>query len=553
MSGETTLGVLYEYLVQSTSNPDRFEFGDEVLDTLEERAKPHFAKALNAILESMDLQQRVRLLKEIEGNAETKKSEQAHDFVVALNALFEKVREEPCLLKKIVPQTWVEKEQEDLLAKYQAMTEEYYGLPQPMELTPETVISWDKSNLEFLESPTMLDDMVRFGSTLVKDFEDVWRALFLAQASCFAPGIAQGEKDHRAQIHILLVGEYSTSKSGLAGYATKMFPKVVRCSDTTGVGLMGSINRRGEKMTGLAEEADRSVLVLDEFEKMLKRTRSMDGILRAIMEDQYFSRKTAYGNLQYETRPSILAMANPKHDVFYSNESLASQVPFKNGLLSRFDYLKPLAYSKDKINGIARFIAQTSFKRFEGQGHMTTRDVLKSYYALNASMRELKVRQVGAEESLLMDIHERFTALQREVDDVPLLSVRDFMSAMRVFNASAILHHKQRKVDDGIVLADDQDRDNAIYILDNSVKSREMLLSSCRRADVCHAPVEKAYGQVMSLLQREGSMNKQDAVDYLMRSMSIGQSTAYKYLDQIVGRGKEIKQDGQRNAMLVLA
>jgi hypothetical protein len=399
----------------------------------------------------------------------------------------------------------------------------------------------------------MLDDMVKFGETLIKDIEDVWRVAFLAQASCIAPAIVQGEKDHRSQIHVLIVGEYSTSKSGLVGYMNKMFPKVVRCSDTTGVGLMGTIHRNGEKMTGLAEEADGSILVLDEFDKLIKRTGSLDGIIRAIMEEQYFRRKLAYGTLEYSTKPSVFAMANPERDVFYSNETLASQVPFKTGLLSRFDYIRPMAYSKEKIVGISKFIAGTSFRRFKGENLMTTRDILRVYYALNSSMRDLKIHQVASDESLLMDLHERFAHLQKDIDGIPLLAVRDFMSALRVFNASAILHHKQRSVDEGVVMASEQDRDNAIYVLDNSVKSREVLMASCKRMDACLTPVERANGYIVSLVQREGQVSKQSAVEYLMHSMGIGQSTAYKYLEQIVGRGREIRQEGLRDAVLVLA
>ncbi|MFA5401680.1 MAG: hypothetical protein WC359_14615, partial [Dehalococcoidia bacterium] len=63
----------------------------------------------------------------------------------------------------------------------------------------------------------------------------------------------------------------------------------------------------------------------------------------------------------------------------------------------------------------------------------------------------------------------------------------------------------------------------------------------------------KANGHIVALVQREGQVSKPDAVEYLMRSMGIGQSTAYKYLDLIVGRGKEIRQEGLRDAVLVLA
>ena len=546
--------VLNEYLLKAISDPDRFEFGDETMDNVEPSARASFAKRVNGIMATIGLPERVRLIKEIEGNDAERKAEQKKDFLCTLNRLFEKVRDEPEIARTLIPRDWIDNEQESLIEKYRAMSEEYYGVAQPLNINQDTVIAWSKTNTEFLESETMLDDLVKYGSTLIKDFEDVWRVAFLAQASCYAPGIVQGEKEHRGQIHILIAGEYSTSKSGLVGYMTKMFPRVVRCSDVTSVGLMGSIKKDGTEITGLAQEADRSILTLDEFDKLVKRNGGIDGILRAIMEDQYFKRKTAFGTIEYETRPSVMAFANPKRDVFYSDEMLATQVPFKVGLLSRFDYIRPLAYSKEKINGIAGFIAHTAFKVVTDKSAMGTRDVLQTFYALQASMKENQVRQVASDESLRVDIHERFVALQREIDGVPLLSVRDFMSALRIFNASTILHHRQRNIVDGIVSAEEQDRDQAIYVLDNTVKSRETLLLSSRRQDVCASPVERAHGQLMAMIQRSnGAISKQDAVSHLMSSMGIGQSTAYKFLGIITERDREIRQDGLRGAMLVLA
>lgn len=544
---------LYENMLKAISDPERFEFADEVMDNVDVKSRATFAKSVNVIAEQLDLPERVRLLKELRGTPEQRRGEQQKDFLLTLNRLFENVRGEPDLARRIVPQKWVEREQDDMIQRYQMMAEEYYGVPQPLDINPDSLITWDKTHVEFLESETMLDDLVRFGSTLIKDFEDVWRVAFLAQASCFAPGIIQGEKAHRSQIHMLIAGEYSTSKSGLVSYMAKMFPKVVRCNDTTGPGLMGSIRKDGTVIVGVAQESDRSVLVLEEFDKLMRRSGHLDGILRAILEDQYFSRRLAYGKLEYETRPSVLALANPKRDVFFSDSSLASQVPFKVGLLSRFDYIRPMAYTKEKINSIAGFIARTAFRSDCIQGVMRTQDVLRMYYAMQSSLNEHKVREVHSEEQLLMDIHERFCKLQKDVEDVPLLSVRDFMSALRVFNASAIMHHRQRRISEGIVMASDVDRDQAIYVLDNTVKSREMLMNSRRRQDVCLTPLEKAHGQLMNLIQRHGTVLKQDAVVSLQTSMGIGYSTAYKYVSAIVERDKGIHQEGLRDARLVLA
>ncbi|MDD3491913.1 MAG: hypothetical protein PHZ19_00255 [Candidatus Thermoplasmatota archaeon] len=555
MSGDclVALDSLYENLLRVLQSPERFEFGDEVLDSLTDRAKPAFAKRLNQIAEAMGLAERVRLLREIEGSKARAKETQKEDFLLTLNRIFEKVRGEPEWARKIVPQKWVDEQQEALIEKYQMMSEEFYGVPMPLGINGDTVVSWDKTHLEFLQSESMLDDMVGFGNTLIKDFEDVWRVIFLAQASAFAPPIFQGEKEHRSQTHVLIIGEYSTSKSGFNAIIRRMFPRVVMPNDFTPQAMMGSINRKGEKLIGIAEECDRSILVLDEFDKLLKRYPHVDGILRVIMEEQHFRRNLVHGTLDYDTHPVVLAEANPKDDVF-RDERLAEQVPFKQGFLSRFDYIRPVAYSREKITAISKFIAETAFKvRTDESGVMSTRDILRTYYALQSTLVERKVTRIEADESLVMDIHQRFCSLQREIDGTPLLSVRDFMSALRFFNASAVLHVCQRKVRDGAILADEADRDNAVFVLDNTTKAREALFTASERKAIAMTPVERAYGHLKTALSRAGEVGKREAVDLLMQVMGVGQATAYRYLSQIVARDKDIRQDGLRDAVLILA
>ena len=60
--------VLNEYLLKAISDPDRFEFGDETMDNVEPSARASFAKRVNGIMATIGLPERVRLIKEIEGN-----------------------------------------------------------------------------------------------------------------------------------------------------------------------------------------------------------------------------------------------------------------------------------------------------------------------------------------------------------------------------------------------------------------------------------------------------------------------------------------------------
>lgn len=418
-------------------------------------------------------------------------------------------------------------------------------------------IPYTQKHIDLLENPEMLDIMVKYGDSLVKDVPDIWRVVLMAEASCFAPPIVQGERDIRPQTHVLIIGEYSTAKSSIYRLIMRMCPRALMPVDFTPVALMGSVRKDGMRVKGLAEEADRSIVIIDEFDKILARSPTIDGILRTIMEEQRFYRKTSYGTLSYITHPVILAGANPKEDVF-RDELMLRQVPFKYGLLSRFDYIRPLAYNTTKIIEIAEFMAKTCFRTTSSAKSeaktLSVEDIKKTYYALMSTLNTMNVHRVEADVALTMEISNKFAKLQKEVAGIPLLSVRDFMSAMRFFNASAVMHVRQRKVKDGILMAQEPDLKVALQILEATTRVREMLLTSVSRRDVenVKTPYELSWDIVVREIQRfNGSASKRELVTTLVAETGMSRASAYGFLKDMVAE-KKVRQAGLRNSDLSL-
>jgi DNA replicative helicase MCM subunit Mcm2 (Cdc46/Mcm family) len=442
-----------------------------------------------------------------------------------------------------------------LMEQFRQMTEELYS--GKVEAVSERLVDdtpYTRKQIDLLSEPDLLDRLVAFGKELVMDVDDVWRALFLAQASCYAPPIRQGKKVGRAQNHILLIGDPSTGKSQLYRNAMRMFPKCAAPTDFTPSAFVGNFSKNKEKQIGIAEQMDKAIMVVDEFDKLLQRYPHLDGYMRVIMEEQSFYRKTSYGVIEYETHPVVFAGANPKGDTF-RDELMSNQIPFKYGLITRFDYLRPMCYSCSDVNKISRNIAEQAFQDdVPIEGSMVHRDVFQLFFALQESLMSRRVTQVRADKELVNQIQDTFQGLQKAIDGVPLLSVRDFMGALRFFNSSATLHVCQRKVENGAIFAQQEDVDNAIYLLENSVKSREVMLTTEHRSEMSLSPLERSRAVLLTYLRaNKGNVEKQDAVDYLKTTMGISKTTAYEYIKTMVSeRDGDISQVGLRDATLML-
>jgi DNA replicative helicase MCM subunit Mcm2 (Cdc46/Mcm family) len=371
---------------------------------------------------------------------------------------------------------------------------------------------------------------------LVRDVADVWRAFFLASASSYAPPILANGSEQRAQIHLFLLGDPSTAKSRLLKEFSKLNPKCRIANDITYAGFVGTV-QKGITVKGECAELDRGMLCIDEFEKFYgNHYRKIDGALRSVMEDSHIRRRLALGTVDDDTRTCILAVANPINDVF-EDKGLKVQTPIPYGLLTRFDYFRPIAYTQHKIAEVGKFMANIWFKPAKLEDGYLNQDKVRSILIeLRKAWESSGAYRVEVAEAITKRVEQ---AWEQHLDrwdaraskGIPLLTNRDLASLYRFLNASAVLHIKQRQVVDGTVIATEDDADNAIWILDQlALWRREYLTQEGKRSRIAESPTEKVQRVVDRIVAQNVKLESEPLAHSLMNQYDVSRRTAYYWI-----------------------
>jgi len=529
----------------------RWEYADEVMDAAhdERRALPALAKAITKGAHDVGLDTKVPLLGDYYAQG-IKKADavqaQALAFLEVLNAIFEAIHEEPQKVNALVPAKWMERiERERLKAlqeKYADQERDALGDVEPVDVGGIEPVAWDESHEALLQAPDLLETLVRWGSNQIKDMDDLWRATFLALASQYAPSIPQGAQQHWPQADILVIGEISTAKSGYLKLVKSLAPRGMIKTSFTPVAFSGRYDSKGNLMAGIAMRANGGVLCVDELDKLLTRFPTLDGLLRSVQTEHHLDYETANGMVDYDTSMLIIAGANPEGDVF-GDDSIRRQIPFKEGLLSRYAFVQPLAYSPGKVNSIAGFMADTWFSDDVPENALDAHAIRSMYAALRNVLQA--VNRVAVPPGALHRLRDHFHALQGDVLGVPLLITRDLEAAFKWLNASACLHAAQRTITDGTLMASDVDVENAMAMLDATAYVRRVMLTEERRS-VSTTPLDTAYAILKTELAA-GARDRPYLVRALMERMKVSQATAYRHLDALARR-TDIHVNGRYSA-----
>lgn len=161
--------------------------------------------------------------------------------------------------------------------------------------------------------------------------------------------------DIRGNIHVLLVGDPGTGKSGLLRYTSELSPTggiFTSGKGTSSAGLTAAAVRDQEfggndKWTlkaGALVLADEGVACVDELDKMSDTDRDS---LHEALEQQEISISKAGITATLNSRCTAIGAANPKHGRFNSMETLAEQIELDPALYSRFDLIFTI---EDKID-----------------------------------------------------------------------------------------------------------------------------------------------------------------------------------------------------------
>ena len=217
----------------------------------------------------------------------------------------------------------------------------------------------DEEELEFLamaQDAGLFDKLVRSVAPSLAGLDQEKKAILLQQISAPPVTLPDGNRI-RGDIHVLMVGDPSTGKSELMGYAQRIAPRVIKTTGqgSSAAGLTAAAVR--DEMSegawtleaGAMPLADNGLLIIDEFGTM---NPSDKNALHDGMEGPQSIHLAKAGIVAtMRTRCSILAAENPKHGRFMDpsidGNSIWEQVNIPSALGSRFDLILPV---RDRCN-----------------------------------------------------------------------------------------------------------------------------------------------------------------------------------------------------------
>ena len=343
----------------------------------------------------------------------------------------------------------------------------------------------------------------------------------------------------RGSIHVLLIGDPSTSKSE----TVKQIPDITsRSMFTTGkgsttagllIGMEKMADGRLIPMAGPVVLCNQGCVVIDEFDKMTDHDRAS---LHEAMEQQQVSITKAGKHITAPAITTIVACSNPTYSRWNPEENIMDNVPFPASLLARFD----LKFRYLDIPNVDDDIKKTkhSLKMAHGRpDHLLKNDELLSFINYTKVLKPELTN--GAEEKLIV-FFSKLRALKQPNNSIPI-EQRQFEGLIRIATAWAKFHFMQ-VVDESCV-------ENAIRIYKESLNSFGMTVEQGQsQASLMHSYEnrdEMFIAIFKELADEDGYVSEDELREKLIGNKKLFRSETVvdKTIDAMRQRGKIIEKN----------
>jgi len=328
----------------------------------------------------------------------------------------------------------------------------------------------DAAKTDFETTAIDLNRLVLFGTSC-------WEMILYAIMSPYAPKIPINGLFRRSNLHTTLVGDISTAKSQILEIIKLIAPKQIPVDEVTKASLEGiaPAGKGDEIEEGVLDKANDGSITIEELTKKIAEMplfrRSMD------CKPIYIYKKGMRKRI--DVNVTIIAACNPKDDFFISETSFRPQVPFKEGIISRFDILIPLTSTPAKNELVIEELDLFGYT----QQPVNLEMIKIRLDTLKVGMSQIRQISITPEQQRKIKdafrLHNNKDKHLHLLKNRPLVLLRDAETLSRFVNVIATTNFSRRSFDEktGILKANDEDIDKAVQLWENLLDLRLKLYS----------------------------------------------------------------------------
>jgi DNA replicative helicase MCM subunit Mcm2 (Cdc46/Mcm family) len=319
--------------------------------------------------------------------------------------------------------------------------------------------------------------------------------------------------------------------------------------DTTKATFEG-IAKMGEGIgEGVIELANNGVIVVEEFTNQFAKL----PLFRRVMDcEPIVIWKMGEEKHIEDVNITMLTACNPTQDFFVEELEFRKQLSFKEGVLSRFDFLIPLTATQIKNEILLDKIdIMTPQAKLNG---INLDEIRENLETIATGMSQItRVILTPQQSDVLKDAFRGRNDMdmgRRLLGYRPLVILRDLETLARMVNIVAAVNFSKRIPSNGVIQADDSDVEKAIQLWEGLIQFRVQLYAKHDRNLLSVGDEIVKY-----IIQAQQSSNG-DAVDIrrvkqrIVDEMKlIGQTTFYKEVNILHESGR-IAVEGQRDKKL---
>jgi len=362
---------------------------------------------------------------------------------------------------------------------------------------------------------------------------EAWELLLYSGLSVHAPKMKINGVPQRQTLHVNMIGEISTAKSSVIKILSKIFPKTSKVSKTTEASIAGTVKPDGTIVPGVIEQAHNGILFIPEYNKKISRM----NIIREAMDNDVVTVSKRGVSWSFTPNVAFIVASNPKND-FFESPIMRKDIPFKEGILSRFDVLLPFLNDNNTMNEILQNITFLNDERKELDIEKLRKIIKNTIIGMEMLVERIKLTK--KQEQMIKRAYAKNIT---QMGDRPRVVLRDLETLIRLVNVIVAVNCK-KDPKKKIYTATNEDVTKAIDLWKYLINLRVQLYSRLEERKLM-TPEQFIYDVIKQHEQIPTKQLIRISNDYCSRR------TVYRVLDRLEKKGKIVRLETHKESSSV--